>query len=415
MFHLLSAYLAFLDLITTSSWFISPKYHTSYLICSIQEYLFQGSLLCKSFTTLAICILSCHVIYTMTIPSLPHIFLLLFLCNLLGIICLIISILLHSSEIFCSNIELDDIPASTLHGYINFTIIPLYICVLLNLIIYIAIRYKISSSTTPISSPPTTSSSSSSLEDGKQQHTRAAGSGLGTGIGTEISGDTLLFQQNQQKLLQIVRRMLFYPLLFGICLLPEAALLFITLFTHHIPTWLYYLAASFIGMMGTMVTLNYFSRQTDHPNRFPFRIFSIFTTSSVLDSQGGGHGAPGIIIGRNLSSLLWWGSSAPPPQDRESQSDYDGNSDRYTSNASFPRYTDHPQPHPRLNSTEISNPINLYPNFDLVAAASVAPPETRLSEPRYSEQRFSEVELSTPNQLHDQNKTQQHRWRWRGI
>jgi hypothetical protein len=422
MFYLLSAYLAFLDLITTSSWFISPKYHTSFFICSIQEYLFQGSLLCKSFTTLSICLLSCQVIYTMTIPSLTHIFILLLVCNLMGIICVIASIVLGSSQIFCSNTELEDISPSTLHGYIYFTIVPLYICVIINLLIYIAIRYRISSSVAPRpTSPP-----SPSLEPGKPGPAGAFGTS-----GGEVGGESLLFQQNQQKLLQIVKRMLFYPLLFGICLFPEAVFLIASLFTDHIPTWLYYLSASFIGMMGTMVTLNYFSRQTDQQDGrfiFPFRLFSMFT-SSAMDSQGpglggreGAAGAPGVVIGRNLSSLLWWESSAPPPQDRdrESQSDYDEHSDRYTSNPTFPRYTEHLQAHSSLReqdfqggTTGVSNPMSLYPIPELLAAAAAPPP----GPPSESEQRFSEVELYSSNQQQRKNNqaTRQQWSIWRGI
>jgi hypothetical protein len=309
MFHQLSAYLAFLDLISALAWFIGPKYDTTYEICSIQEYLFQGSLLCKGMTTVIICLLSCRVIYTMQIPSVFQVFQALFFGNILGIICLLISISFQSSKIFCTDVDFHDVTRETLIGYIYFNLLPLYLCVLLDLLFYLFIRSKLHQQEQELVLPHP-----------QQQELQQQ----------EKLIDQSLIEQNQ-KLLRIIQRILFYPLLFGICLLPEATLVLLSLCSVHIPLCLIYIAAAFMGLMGTAVTVNYFYRQVDPSSSSSTTFFGFFNFNwGNLSSEAPVSPAPAFAIGRNLSSILWWGSSARPGSESTIERQTNGTSPRNT-------------------------------------------------------------------------------------
>jgi hypothetical protein len=283
MFHQLSAYLAFLDLISAVAWFIGPKYDTSYEMCSIQEYLFQGSLLCKGLTTVVICLLSWRVIYTMQIPSVGQVFLSLFVGNLVAIFCLLISIFFQSSKIFCVDLDLHDVTQGTLIGYLYFNLLPLYLCVLLDLFFYLLIRFRL-------------------YQQDQQQAERQQTQGRAI--------DQSLFDQNQ-KLLRVVQRMLFYPLLFALFLVPEALLVLLNLFSVHSPFWLLDVSAACMGLLGTAVALNYFYRQSDSPSSSSSSFFGLFWGRSS-SSAAAPLSPAAVVMGRNLSSILWWGSSTRP-------------------------------------------------------------------------------------------------------
>lgn len=283
MFHQLSFYLAILDIITSFSWFISNKYTTTYNICCLQEYIFQFGIVLKGMTTIVICYLSMIVIYTMKIPSFIEVCKALIILNFIGFIFVSLSIYFQSADIFCLYHDLEDASNSSIKGYFYFNIIPLYSCVIIDIALFLHIRYKI-------------------YLTQKSNH-------------LDIS---LLNQTN--KLLKIVRKLLFYPLLFGICLLPEAILLLLNLFSIHVPVSLFYITAASMGLMGFLVSINYFLRQSNsNSNSNNSNICNICCQFSFWGEESdNSQESPLIIIGRNLSSLLRWDSSTYGGKDEES-------------------------------------------------------------------------------------------------
>jgi hypothetical protein len=219
VFHQLTAALAIIDLIGTSSWFYGMKYKEPFITCAIEEYMLQGSFLCKAATTVVICYVSIYAVRTMQIPTSKTVMgmLAVAISIALGFLALLIS--MDTAQIFCT----EDYQNYHMLTYFLCFILPLYSCVGVNLIMYLQLRSNLV----------------------KICESRLYGEG-----------------SDQLTLLIIVRKLLFYPLIFSLLLLPEAVAILIYLFTgRDYFVFLRLLAAACMGLTGSAVAMNYFYQQ----------------------------------------------------------------------------------------------------------------------------------------------------------
>ena len=161
----------------------------------------------------------------MKIPNNSLILQLLTLFNSIGLIFLFLSVSFHTSDIFCLHDSIEEVSKESISSYFYFIIIPLYLCVIFNLFLFFSLHYHLS-------------------------------------ISKQNNSADLSFLHQTNKLLQIIRRLLFYPLLFSICLLPEALLLLLNIFMKKVPIFLYYVSSVSMGLMGFAISINYFLRQS---------------------------------------------------------------------------------------------------------------------------------------------------------
>ena len=257
IFYQLSAAMAIADLVGSSSWFYGEKYDEPYVTCAIEEYMLQGSFLAKGAITVVICYVSMQVINTMRIPSTCYIMSCLVVALLLAMGILACSISVQTAEIFCN----DDFEKfrsfkanSRTMGYLMFFALPVYICVIIDFMIYITLLSKV----------------------------------------RKLSAHPMYSEDSEEnRLFIVVRRLLFYPVIFSLVLLPEAAVVILSLVTGRINRILLVAAAGAMGISGAMVAMNFFIYQH---NLLP-DLRQIF-----LSSDGGAF----VAIGRSISSILNW-------------------------------------------------------------------------------------------------------------
>jgi hypothetical protein len=254
IFHQLSAAMALFDLIGTSSWFYGVKYEEPYLTCAIEEYMLQGSFLCKAATTVVVCSVSMQVVNNMQIPSTGKILSILAVAVLIALLCLMGSMLFDTAEIFCT----DDFKKfkswdynSNMMGYLLFNTLPLYGCVFTDLYFVLLLRVQ---------------------KIGKNRMYTA--------------------DSDENKLFIVVKRLLFYPMIFSLLLLPEAGMVIVSLCLGHTIRPVSYISAAAMGLSGAIISLHYFYYQNMLPD-----LRHVFLYSEEN---------PVFQIGRGMSSILNW-------------------------------------------------------------------------------------------------------------
>lgn len=219
VFHQLTAALAFVDLFGTSSWFYGIKYKEPFLTCAIEEYMLEGSFLCKGAITVVICYVSIHAVRTMQIPASRAVMSILAIAVTAALFFLAVLISLDSAQVFCS----DDYEKYHILAYFMCFILPLYSCIAANLFMYARLH----------------------LDIVKLCESRMYGQG-----------------SDQINLLILVRKVLFYPLIFSLLLLPEAVAILIYLLSGRgYILSLTLISAACMGLTGTAVALNFFYHQ----------------------------------------------------------------------------------------------------------------------------------------------------------
>jgi hypothetical protein len=265
--------MALFDLIGTSSWFYGVKYEEPYLTCAIEEYMLQGSFLCKAATTVVVCYVSMQAVNNMQIPSTGKSLSILAVAVLIALLCLTGSMLFHTAEIFCT----DDFKKfkswdynSNMMGYLLFNTLPLYGCVFTDLVIYFVLLLRVQK----------------------------------IGNNRMYTADS-----DENKLFIVVKRLLFYPMIFSLLLLPEAGMVLISLFVGRTIRPILYISAAAMGLNGAIISLHYFYHQNMLPD---LRHVYLYSEEN-----------PVFQIGRGMSSILNWSennnstvnqSSAQSPQ-----------------------------------------------------------------------------------------------------
>jgi len=250
--------LAIADIISTSSWFIGPKYTASFFVCSVQEYMFQAGHLIKAFLTVTICAVSLYMIHFMRSP-LPKIQLVLVGCPMvIPVVSLVVSIMYRTSELYCGNSGSDNIfdhqKYEPLTAYLCAVMLPIQICVAVDYVMYVLVHRRAQELEGPSVAPTADST-----------------------------------PESRSQLYSTVQKLKFYPLVFAICWLPREIAILIEMNGGRQHNFLWALSAIFLSSSGTAIAANYFTHQRVYPDIRAFLLLpSVFADTS-----------------RNLSSILY--------------------------------------------------------------------------------------------------------------
>jgi hypothetical protein len=261
-YQLLCAYLALADIIQCSSLFLADKQSLSYQLCLIQEYILQGACLMKAFITVIICSITWSILDRMQPLKSGEFIVQIVFWTVLPIFCLVLSIYSQSAHFFCSS---DSHATSTLNAvsYMVTFLLPICFCICLDTIYYINMRYKLlrllqnthtsSSSLLPQTLPSVTTSPSQRLSSPQTVH-----------------------KAYQLKLLRMIRKLKYYPLIFSLGWSLEIFSTVHYLITGHADRLLDIFSAVGITSIGIGISLIYFSHQKVHPSLY-LNVISVFT------------------------------------------------------------------------------------------------------------------------------------------
>ena len=213
------------DIIGTISWYLGDKYDddTLYIVCCIQEYMFQASNLLKAFTTVMISYMTYEVVLELKSPKMTKkLMKLLLITYSLPAIFLGLSIYYQSASLFCgtSDEDKDNI------AYVAVFLPPLYICVAINCVMYKVIKSR----------------------------TKRI-----------IHFFSVIYHTSPEamdaQLLLIVSKLRIYPIIFCFCWLPEVTFLLLKLLIDSNMIPLRLMSGILINSSGTLVAMGYFYRQ----------------------------------------------------------------------------------------------------------------------------------------------------------
>lgn len=138
-YQLLCLILAIADIIQCSSWWIAHKFHTTVEICTIQEYMLQGSSLIKATVTVILSSVTLYIVKSKQRLTKKQFILHCLFWMTFPIICLPLSIYFKTSATYCR--ELKDFSKILAYGL---TILLPFVCfIIVNTIIFIFIRRSI--------------------------------------------------------------------------------------------------------------------------------------------------------------------------------------------------------------------------------------------------------------------------------
>lgn len=215
--------LAITDLIKTGSWFLGPKYTSSYEICSTQEYVFQCGSLAQALVASMICSVAYSTVNYRQVPSTRR---LLLHCALLSII-LVASVALNikyrSSRLFCCHEYsgfYEDHFKTELYVYSFANLFPILATVILNLFTYFAISNRF-----------------------------------------RKMNVVLNLRESEAPLHVLVYRLRAYPIIYSSCYMPLLVMYLFATSTGEFSLELGSVAALCVSSLGSAVSINYFYHQ----------------------------------------------------------------------------------------------------------------------------------------------------------
>lgn len=248
-YQILCGYLALADIIQCVSLFIANKQSLSYQLCLLQEYILQGTCLMKAFITVIICSVTWSIIHQMT-PLKPLEFMIhILFWSLIPILCLFFSIFSRSAHFICSEHSSNSSPHDAISYMITF-LLPICLCICIDTIYYINMKYKLLTSF---------SSGTTALANRSIQRPLS------------LPANKIY----QMKLLRMIRKLKYYPLIFSLGWILEIISTLIYLVTGHVNRLLDIFSAIGISSIGIGVALVYFYHQRVYPSIY-LNIISFF-------------------------------------------------------------------------------------------------------------------------------------------
>jgi hypothetical protein len=266
-YQLLCGSLALADLIQCLSIFIADNHSSTYQLCTIQEYILQGACLLKAFITVIICSLTWSIIHRME-PLKPCEFIIhISFWMFLPILCLSISVFSNSAHYICSSSSSSSSASFDAISYMVSFLLPICFCISINTIYYINMRYQLLIHISP--------AVTTALLHQHHYHSRAAASAAVVTIGNR----PISLPANkvyQLKLLRMIRKLKYYPLIFSVGWILEIISTLIYLITGHANKLLSIFSAVGITSIGIGIAMIYFYHQKVYPSIF-LNILSVFT------------------------------------------------------------------------------------------------------------------------------------------
>jgi hypothetical protein len=152
-FQQLLGVLAFTDFIKCGSWLFGNKYNAVTDLCYFQEYMFLFGAISQSFTTTVICGVALATVMRGKVPNQTAIFNTLCISTLFVAILVALSISFKSARLFCdfksSRFGLHDSNYPLL-GFTFFTLVPIYLSVLLDVVFAAEIHRLLKWTRTPM-------------------------------------------------------------------------------------------------------------------------------------------------------------------------------------------------------------------------------------------------------------------------
>jgi hypothetical protein len=265
-YQLLCAFLALADIIQCISLFLADKQSLSYQLCLIQEYILQGACLMKAFITVIICSITWSIIDRMQPLKSSEFLVQIAFWTLLPIFCLCLSIYSQSAHFFCSS----DSQVSSLNAvsYMATFLLPICFCIFIDTIYYINMRYKLlrllhitNSSSSPHPHPPLLPSPTSAPS--------------ASPVSQRLSSPLTVHKVYQLKLLRMIRKLKYYPLIFSLGWSLEIISTILYLITAHADRLLDIFSAVGISSIGIWISVIYFSHQKVYPSLY-LNVISFF-------------------------------------------------------------------------------------------------------------------------------------------
>lgn len=228
---------------STSSFFVGNKYSAPFSQCSGQEYQLQIGSLLKAFFTVVICGISMNILRRMKSPTQMEIVKAALLVLPVPIACVIVLVKCEASKLYCvkdHKVFESDGKSVAVHAYIWAFLLPIYLCVFLNLLFYYYSYWMV--------------------VERRNKH------------GTS----------DEDALFLIVKKLKVYPLIFAVCWLPRAVAVTVDLATGKMFQVLWPLSVICIASSGTAVGIQYFRHQQIFPD--VSGLYPISSNSSFFSS-----------------------------------------------------------------------------------------------------------------------------------